>query len=147
MSEEVNKTAIVKEEEEERNNDNMTSNIPSKELSEDSICETSIRLLRLRTILEESKAAGIGSISGLMVVVFSYLNKDHTTLGELSIELGVSTSAITGLVDNLSRLGLGERTMNPMDRRKLKFVLNDRGREVAVKVIKNLSSCNCHDKN
>jgi DNA-binding MarR family transcriptional regulator len=53
------------------------------------------------------------------------------TMGELGSELGLSSAAVTALVDRLERAGLARRIRDDDDRRRIRVELTDRAYEVA----------------
>jgi DNA-binding MarR family transcriptional regulator len=50
---------------------------------------------------------------------------------DLARHLGLDKSTVSGLVDRAARRGLVERVADPVDRRSVRVVLSDRGRELA----------------
>lgn len=57
--------------------------------------------------------------------------KDALTMQQLPSALGVTKQAFSQLVDSLVLRGYVERATDPDDRRRLRLVLTDRGRDVA----------------
>ena len=53
------------------------------------------------------------------------------TAGELARELGLTTGAITGLVDRLQKAGYARRETDPGDRRKVLVTATDRERRIS----------------
>jgi DNA-binding MarR family transcriptional regulator len=47
-------------------------------------------------------------------------NRGGLTAGELAEEVGLTTGAVTGVVDRLERVGFGRRVPDPDDRRRVK---------------------------
>lgn len=45
------------------------------------------------------------------------------TAGELGRELGLSSAAVTGLIDRLESAGMAERVLDPTDRRRVRIQL------------------------
>lgn len=60
--------------------------------------------------------------------------KDALSMRQLPSALGVSKQAFSQLVDTLVLRGYIERAADPDDRRRLRLVLTDRGRQVAALV-------------
>lgn len=57
---------------------------------------------------------------------------DASTPGELARRTGLTTGAVTKLVDRLERIGLVRREPDPSDRRKVKLSIVDSGAEEAI---------------
>ena len=84
---------------------------------------------RLMLALRRSSAAGVlhGQTIARRVGVNStdlecldlILMSGPTTAGEIARHTGLTSGAVTGLIDRLERLGLVERTADPADRRKV----------------------------
>jgi DNA-binding MarR family transcriptional regulator len=60
---------------------------------------------------------------------------NRPTMGELGAALGLSSPAVTGLVDRLEHHGLARRVPDPADRRRVRVELTDRAREVGGAVL------------
>jgi len=76
-----------------------------------------------------------GEISIPQFHILSYLlEKKATIMVELAKYLEVSASAITGLVDNLVRMGLVKRKFSPSDRRVIIASLTDKGKKVVTRI-------------
>ena len=84
---------------------------------------------RLMLALRRSSAAGVlhGQAVARRVGVNStdlecldlILMSGPSTAGEIARHTGLTSGAVTGLIDRLERLGLVERTADPADRRKV----------------------------
>src|SRR3979409_1184101 len=84
---------------------------------------------RLMLALRRSSAAGVlhGQTVARRVGVNStdlecldlILMSGPSTAGEIARHTGLTSGAVTGLIDRLERLGLVERTADPADRRKV----------------------------
>jgi len=84
---------------------------------------------RLMLALRRSSAAGVlhGQTIARRVGVNStdlecldlILMSGPSTAGEIARHTGLTSGAVTGLIDRLARLGLVERTADPADRRKV----------------------------
>jgi len=85
-------------------------------------------------------AKGI-STKMLHAVTALYLgSKDGMSMGELSLKIGVSSAAFTGVADGIERIGLATRTTNTNDRRSTKFKLTEGGLHFVEWLSSNLDS-------
>ena len=57
-------------------------------------------------------------------------DEDAMTAGELATALGLSSGAVTYLVERLTSAGLVRRTVDPSDRRKVRLVATQRGKDL-----------------
>jgi DNA-binding MarR family transcriptional regulator len=53
-------------------------------------------------------------------------NRHGLTAGALAVEAGLTTGAVTGVVDRLERAGYARRVPDPRDRRRVKIEVTDR---------------------
>jgi len=84
---------------------------------------------RLMRALRRSSAAGVlhgqtvarrvGVNSSDLECLDLILMSGPSTAGEIARHTGLTSGAVTGLIDRLERLGLVERTADPADRRKV----------------------------
>jgi DNA-binding MarR family transcriptional regulator len=84
---------------------------------------------RLMLALRRSSAAGVlhgqtiarrvGVNSSDLECLDLVLMSGPSTAGEIARHTGLTSGAVTGLIDRLERLGLVERTADPADRRKV----------------------------
>jgi len=84
---------------------------------------------RLMLALRRSSAAGVlhgqtvarrvGVNSSDLECLDLILMSGPSTAGEIARHTGLTSGAVTGLIDRLERLGLVERTADPSDRRKV----------------------------
>ncbi|HEY3641624.1 MAG TPA: MarR family transcriptional regulator [Xanthobacteraceae bacterium] len=84
---------------------------------------------RLMLALRRSSAAGVlhgqtvarrvGVNSSDLECLDLILMSGPSTAGEIALHTGLTSGAVTGLIDRLERLGLVERTADPADRRKV----------------------------
>jgi DNA-binding MarR family transcriptional regulator len=82
---------------------------------------------RLSMVMPSLVSKGI-STKMLHAVTALYLgSKDGMSMGELSLKIGVSSAAFTGVADGIERIGLATRTTNTNDRRSTKFKLTEGG--------------------
>ncbi|MFM2197167.1 MAG: hypothetical protein RLZZ505_599 [Verrucomicrobiota bacterium] len=92
---------------------------------------------RLSLVMPSLVSKGI-STKMLHAITELYLGRgDGMSMGELSVKIGVSSAAFTGVADGIERSGLATRTINANDRRSTKFKLTEGG----VLFVEWLSSC------
>lgn len=95
---------------------------------------------RLSLVMPSLVAKGI-STKMLHAVTALYLgSKDGMSMGELSVKIGVSSAAFTGVADGIERIGLATRTTNTNDRRSTKFKLTEGGLHFVEWLSSNLDS-------
>jgi len=63
-------------------------------------------------------------------VLIAVARGDATSIGEFAAFVGIDQGAVTRLADRLVAKGLIERADEPADRRSVRLVLTDRGREL-----------------
>ena len=66
-------------------------------------------------------------VTGVQVGILFLLKQRAQTMTELSRELMIDNSAITGLVDRLERSGFVRREINPGDRRAFRISITEKG--------------------
>ncbi len=84
---------------------------------------------KLATYLKKTLADKGIKVTGVQTGILFLLKHKPRTMTELSKELSIDNSAITGLVDRLERSGFVRREMNPLDRRTFLISLTDPGLE------------------
>ena len=85
---------------------------------------------KLRTHLKnEMAAAGVSITPAQSGILFLLKRKDGQTMSELSSELSLDNSTLTGLVDRLERAGFVRRNAGTADRRASHVFITDRGGE------------------
>jgi DNA-binding MarR family transcriptional regulator len=72
---------------------------------------------KLATYLKKTLAEQQVKITGVQTGILFLLKRKACTMTELSKELSIDNSAITGMVDRLERSGFATREFNPSDRR------------------------------
>lgn len=92
---------------------------------------------RLMLAMRRSSAAGVlhsqavarrvGVNSSDLECLDLILMKGPSTAGEIARHTGLTSGAVTGLIDRLERLGLVERTDDPDDRRKVLVRVREEG--------------------
>ncbi len=82
---------------------------------------------KLATYLKKTLADKGIKVTGVQTGILFLLKHKSQTMTELSKELSIDNSAITGLVDRLERSGFARREMNPSDRRTFLISITDLG--------------------
>ncbi len=86
--------------------------------------------LKLKTYLKNVLSeAGVSITPAQSGILFLLKKKDGRTMSELSQELTLDNSTLTGLVDRLERLDLVKRNAGTADRRASHVFITNRGRE------------------
>ncbi len=86
--------------------------------------------LKLKTYLKNVLSeAGVSITPAQSGILFLLKRKDGRTMSELSQELTLDNSTLTGLVDRLERLDFVKRNAGTSDRRASHVFITDRGRE------------------
>lgn len=88
-------------------------------------------LLREATALAGSLAAasGLEPTDARALKALDLLADGPLTAGDLGVALGLSSAAVTGLLDRLEAAGLAVRIAHATDRRRVQAQLTDRARE------------------
>jgi DNA-binding MarR family transcriptional regulator len=76
-----------------------------------------------------AKAAGMNSINSVITLRVLSRAKDGTAMSYIGNLIGISGSAMTGIVDKLEEMGLVERRHDPKDRRTTRIIITQRGRD------------------
>ncbi|MDU2064431.1 MAG: MarR family transcriptional regulator [Sporomusaceae bacterium] len=66
---------------------------------------------------------------GQLVVLYVLYKKDNISISELSKNVLLDNSTLTGLIDRLERLGLVMRMATPNDRRSFQIILTEKALE------------------
>ena len=82
---------------------------------------------KIETYLKKLFLANGIKITGVQSGILFLLKRRDHTMTELSRELSIDNSAITGLVDRLERAGFAERKANPHDRRAFLISITPQG--------------------
>lgn len=89
----------------------------------------------LRTYMKQAfEGEGLG-VTPVQSGILFLLQQEARTMTELSRELGIDNSAITGLVDRLEIAGLAVRRPHPRDRRTYLIEITGTGRTAAEKAL------------
>ncbi|MDU4962189.1 MAG: MarR family transcriptional regulator [Sporomusaceae bacterium] len=72
--------------------------------------------------------ANLAISPGQMVVLYSLFKKDNISISELSKNVYLDNSTLTGLIDRLERLELVQRAAVPHDRRSYQIVLTEKAK-------------------
>lgn len=110
--------------------------------------KTSPRALLTNAIRQEQVSAnamdeavvallGINRTDGMCLDIIE--RHGRITAGQLAAECGLTTGAITTLVDRLVRAGYVERVSDPNDRRKVMLVPTERSREIVQMIFGRMS--------
>lgn len=67
---------------------------------------------------------------GQLVVLYSLFKKDNISISELSKNVYLDNSTLTGLIDRLERVDLVRRVDAPHDRRSYQIVLTDKSKSL-----------------
>lgn len=78
---------------------------------------------------EEYKSMNLTGPQGM--VIGHLAHNGETRIGELSKEMGLSNSTVSGIIDRLEKQGLVERVRSEEDRRVVKIKLNDKFKKKA----------------
>ena len=76
-----------------------------------------------------------GITLGQSFVLFDLLEHDGAGIKDIAGRVQLDIPAVTGLVDRLSRQGLVERIDDPSDRRSVKILLTEKGKELAGRLL------------
>ncbi len=72
---------------------------------------------------------------GQLVVLYALYKKDNISISELSKNVFLDNSTLTGLIDRLERVNFVKRVDVPHDRRSYQICLTDKAREVESKIM------------
>jgi DNA-binding MarR family transcriptional regulator len=78
-----------------------------------------------KKLLEES---ALEISPGQLVILYSLFNKDNISISELSKNVLLDNSTLTGLIDRLGRAGLVQRVDVPHDRRSYQIILTEKAK-------------------
>ncbi len=87
--------------------------------------------------------AGLEVSPGQLVVLYALYKKDNISISELSKEVFLDNSTLTGLIDRLGRADLVLRVEAPNDRRSYQIILTDKAKrlkEDTLKVMKDIEN-------
>jgi DNA-binding MarR family transcriptional regulator len=87
-------------------------------------------ILRYLDAEEESELIGLDCTASQMGALIALARAEHRTMGELALELGLTESAATRMVDRLVRTNLVRRERDPGDRRVVRVRLSTYGRQL-----------------
>lgn len=86
-----------------------------------------------KKILDQS---GLEISPGQLVVLYSLFNKDNISISELSKNVLLDNSTLTGLIDRLEKVDLVSRIDTPNDRRSYQIILTEKARTHKLAIIK-----------
>ena len=79
-------------------------------------------------LLDEGVADAFGIKRGDLRAMEVVSRRGRLTAGQLAEELGVTTGAVTGLIDRMERMGYFRRADDPSDRRKVVVLLTPKAK-------------------
>jgi DNA-binding MarR family transcriptional regulator len=88
-------------------------------------------------VLRERKG---GDLSLRQLTVLYLIREETPTLGRIARQLMVTPAVVTGIVDRLERHGYVQRQPDPDDRRVVRLVLTDAGRDRSLAIEQDLVS-------
>lgn len=93
----------------------------------------------------EGKMAAKGGLTAAQSGVLFYLgDQDGVLIGEAADALDLAPSAMTGLIDRMTRAELVERRADPKDGRAMRLHLTDKGRAAREQAKAGLDGINAH---
>jgi DNA-binding MarR family transcriptional regulator len=99
---------------------------------------------RVQRWIEGRMATNGGLTAAQSGVLFFLGDKDGALIGEAADALDLAPSAMTGLIDRMTRAELVERRADPKDGRAMRLYLTDRGREARTTAKASLSDTMAH---
>lgn len=88
---------------------------------------------RIGTYMKKFLLSRNVKVTGVQTGILFLLEKRSHTMTELSKELAIDNSAITGLVDRLEKSGFAVRKVNPNDRRTFLISITESGLDEVAK--------------
>lgn len=93
----------------------------------------------------EAKMAAKGGLTAAQSGVLFYLGEqDGALIGEAADALDLAPSAMTGLIDRMTKAELVERRADPRDGRAMRLYLTDKGRAAREAAKRGLEGVNAH---
>lgn len=99
---------------------------------------------RVQRWIEGKMAAKGGLTAAQSGVLFFLGDKDGVLIGEAADALDLAPSAMTGLIDRMTRAELVERQADPRDGRAMRLHLTDKGRAARAAAKSGLDGVNAH---
>jgi DNA-binding MarR family transcriptional regulator len=99
---------------------------------------------RVQRWIEAKMAAKGGLTAAQSGVLFFLGDKDGVLIGEAADALDLTPSAMTGLIDRMTRAELVERQADPKDGRAMRLHLTDKGRAARAAAKSGLDGVNSH---
>lgn len=93
--------------------------------------------LYTKKLLED---AGLEVAPGQLVVLYSLFKKDNISISELSKNVALDNSTLTGLIDRLGRAELVLRVDAPHDRRSYQIVLTEKAKLLKPAILSTMSA-------
>ncbi len=99
---------------------------------------------RVQRWIEAKMAAKGGLTAAQSGVLFLLGDQDGVLIGEAADALDLAPSAMTGLIDRMTRAELVERQADPKDGRAMRLCLTDKGRAARAAAKSGLDGINAH---
>ena len=99
---------------------------------------------RVQRWIEAKMAAKGGLTAAQSGVLFLLGDQDGVLIGEAADALDLAPSAMTGLIDRMTRAELVERQADPKDGRAMRLCLTDKGRAARAAAKSGLDGVNAH---
>lgn len=99
---------------------------------------------RVQRWIEAKMAAKGGLTAAQSGVLFLLGDQDGVLIGEAADALDLAPSAMTGLIDRMTRAELVERQADPKDGRAMRLHLTDKGRAARAAAKSGLDGINAH---
>ncbi|WP_051569379.1 MarR family winged helix-turn-helix transcriptional regulator [Alkaliphilus transvaalensis] len=103
----------------------------SSECCVEEIGEVVQKLVRVLQVFEEKRIKAKGFTSSRCYALMTILEKEKITMNDLSERIGLNTSTMTRIINNLVRDGYVERDSDQQDRRIVIVKLTESGKEAA----------------
>lgn len=107
----------------------MSSRTPAPETASPMTVAAELRALDASLdLLDEGVAESFGIKRGDLRAMEIVSRRGHLTAGQLAEDLGLTTGAVTGLIDRMEGMGYFRREDHPSDRRKVVVVLTPKAK-------------------
>lgn len=99
-----------------------------------------VLLMAMDSFLRDVRKIKITLSALHLLITLFHLKKNTAKLSKLAEAIGVSSAGVTGVVDNLARMGLAVRVTDPKDRRAILMKLTPQGVDFAQDLENSLAS-------